>query len=86
MTADFIDQASDLEAATTALALERAMAKAKPEQMQNDDGSWPTLLCRDCDEEIEEPRLLMGKVRCIGCQTAHEKRSKQYDQGLRRGY
>ena len=85
MTADFIDQASEVEAATTAAALAAALLKARPEQIQNDDGSWPTLECRDCGGEIEKQRLLMGKVRCISCQTELEKRGKQYGKGLRRG-
>jgi RNA polymerase-binding transcription factor DksA len=78
MTACHIDKACEVEAECTAKAVEAAMKKAKPEQVQNEDGTWPTLYCVDCDEEIEKPRLLLGKVRCIACQTKLEKKRKRY--------
>ena len=48
-------------------------AKAAPEQVPNPDGSWPTMTCIDCDEDLNPARLLMGRVRCIACQTCKEK-------------
>ena len=78
MTACAIDEACAVEAASTALAVEAAMQKARPEQVQNEDGTWPTIHCADCDYDIEKPRLLLGKVRCIACQTKLEKKRSRY--------
>lgn len=74
MPACHIDKACEVEAAATAKAIKAAMLRARPEQVQNEDGTWPTIYCVGCDEEIEKPRLLLGKVRCIACQTRLEKR------------
>jgi hypothetical protein len=48
-------------------------AKAAPEQVRKPDGTWPTETCIDCDEELNAVRLMMGRVRCIACQTHKEK-------------
>lgn len=48
-------------------------AKAAPEQVPNPDGSWPMTKCIDCDEELNAVRLMMGRIRCIACQTHKEK-------------
>lgn len=51
----------------------KARAKAAPEQVPNPDGSWPLTTCIDCDEELNSVRLMMGRVRCIACQTHKER-------------
>jgi RNA polymerase-binding transcription factor DksA len=75
---DVIDQAQALEAQLTRAAESLARSAARPEQVQNPDGSWPTEECVDCGEPIGWIRLSQGRVRCIDCQTEKEQRSKQY--------
>ena len=47
----------------------KARLLARPEQVRDLNGNWPTLECVDCGELIEEVRLEMGKVRCFSCQS-----------------
>jgi RNA polymerase-binding transcription factor DksA len=77
MLPDPLDVASEQEMLRTAAALADQRAKAAPEQVPNDDGSWPTEDCVDCGEPIGEARLELGKVRCILCQEAKESRQKR---------
>lgn len=65
---DPIDQASELSQTLNDAYVGQARAKAKPEQVQNPDGTWPHTECVDCDTEIPEGRLKLGKIRCIRCQ------------------
>lgn len=51
-------------------AILEATRKAKPETHPDFDGAH----CVDCEVEIPKPRLLMGKVRCVHCQTVLERR------------
>lgn len=75
MPGDIIDQASDLELAQTESHLAKVRKAAKPEQVQNADGSWPQTECEDCGDDIPLQRLLAcGSIRCIHCQEALEKR------------
>ena len=71
---DVLDQAADLASRLSEAAVDHARHRAKPEQVQNPDGSWPQTECEDCGEDIEEARLLMGKIRCIACQRTREHR------------
>lgn len=79
--ADEIDRASEREQAHNEAALSDVMWRARPEQAQNPDGTWPQTDCDDCGEGIEPGRLAMGKIRCFGCQTVVEHERKQ--RGLR---
>lgn len=79
--ADDLDRA----ARTTNIANQEAIAarrrKAAPEQVMNKDGTWPTTDCEDCGNPIPEGRLALGRVRCILCQTAKEKKENGYGLG-----
>lgn len=78
-SSDVIDQASQTEARATAGHLAEARAKAKPDQAQNKDGSWPQTECEDCGDDIPPARLLAcGSIRCVYCQGALERRRRGY--------
>lgn len=79
--ADPFDHASELESSFRELSLSEARRKLKPEQEQNEDGTWPVLYCVDCDDEIPEARLAMGKIRCVDCQSNLERKSKMFGGG-----
>ena len=70
--ADNLDQAQELTALLTEAYVENARAGAKPEQVQNADGSWPVTEC-ECGEPIPEARIRLGKILCISCQEDLEK-------------
>lgn len=78
MFADDLDRASWLTQQTTDDAVEEQRRRAAPEQVQNEDGTWPHAECVDCDSEIPEARLALGRVRCVVCQEVLERREKQY--------
>lgn len=71
-TADPLDQAGQLTEQLTRAYLENAMAKSRPEQVQQANGSWLFPVCVDCDEDLGA-RLAMGKIRCVDCQGDREK-------------
>ena len=73
---DLLDRASAATQRFNEASVERARRLAQPEQTQNPDGSWPQTECEDCAADIEPGRLAMVKIRCIGCQTALERRRK----------
>ena len=73
---DLLDRASALTQRLNDASVQHARWMARPEQVQNPDGSWPQPDCEDCGEDIEEARLNMGKIRCIACQTILEHRKK----------
>lgn len=66
------DIASALELGFIAQALERHKEKVAPEKHPDFDGTH----CVDCDIEIPQLRLTMGKVRCVDCQEILEKKNK----------
>lgn len=68
MHADELDRAADLTAAVTQGHVEDIRHRARPEQVQNPDGSWPHTECVECGNEIPEGRLILGKIRCVHCQ------------------
>lgn len=74
--ADDIDKASELAQLMNDAAVADAMAKNKPEQIQNPDGSWPQSECEDCGEPIGAARQALAKIRCITCQEVLEKKRK----------
>ncbi len=74
MQGDIIDQANDLAEKMNESNVLAARKAAKPDQVQNPDGSWPQADCEDCGDEIPLQRLLAcGSIRCVYCQTAKEK-------------
>jgi RNA polymerase-binding transcription factor DksA len=71
--ADDIDRASDLTMQQTEDALNEVRRRAQPEQVQV-DGEWRQKECEDCGDEIPLARLNLGKIRCVHCQGALERR------------
>ncbi len=69
---DEAEIASALEIGFIAHALEMHKAKVAPEKHPDFDGEH----CVDCEDEIPEVRLTMGKVRCVHCQEFLEKKGK----------
>lgn len=51
-------------------AIYEAQQRAKPETHPDFDGKH----CVECDVEIPGERLLLGKVRCVHCQTVRERK------------
>ena len=74
--ADILDQASNVTLASTANQIAHLSYLAAPEQVQNEDGSWPVTECVDCSDEIEEGRLELAKIRCKRCQEILEKKRR----------
>ena len=74
---DVLDRASALTARLNEAYVEEARHRARPDQKQNPDGSWPQTECEDCANDIEPGRLALGKIRCLGCQEARESRLKR---------
>lgn len=69
---DEADIASALEMGFIAKALADHKTKVAPESHPDFDGEH----CIDCDAEIPEVRLNMGKIRCVDCQSELELRNK----------
>lgn len=70
---DTSDQASAIEERTLRQALQAQAQKAQLATPSEFDG----LHCVECDVEILQGRLALGKFTCVECQTAIEKLSKQ---------
>lgn len=73
--ADPLDQAGLLTQQLNDAYLSNARAKNRAEQTQRPDGSWLFSECVDCDADLDQ-RKLIGKIRCISCQTALEKENR----------
>mgnify|MGYP001395007076 CR=1 FL=1 len=69
---DEADIASALEMGYMAQALEAHKAKVAKETHPDFDGES----CIDCGEEIPKLRLSMGRIRCVYCQEALERKNK----------
>jgi RNA polymerase-binding transcription factor DksA len=69
---DVLDRAAQLSQRLNDAYVKDAMRKAAPEQVQRADGSWPQPECIDCDIEIPQARLQLGRIRCVDCQQALE--------------
>lgn len=69
---DEADIASALEMGFIAKALADHKTKVAPESHPDFDGEH----CIDCDAEIPEVRLNMGRIRCVECQSELELRNK----------
>ena len=74
--ADILDQASNVTLASTATQVAHYSYLAAPEQVRNEDGTWPVTECTSCGNDIEEGRLNLGKVRCLMCQETLEKKRR----------
>ncbi len=71
---DQSDRASLIEAAFTEESIEIARKAMAPETHPDFDG----IHCVECGEEIPDIRLRLGKVRCVECQSAIERRHKLF--------
>ena len=74
--ADILDQASNVTLASTANQIAHLSYLAAPEQVRNEDGTWPVTECVDCGDDIEEGRLELAKIRCKRCQEILEKKRR----------
>lgn len=72
--ADPLDEASALSASITEQAIAEARRTVAKEFHPDFDGES----CIDCGDTIPEARLLMGRIRCVRCQTLKERRAAQY--------
>lgn len=72
--ADDLDQAAELTQRMNDSAVARVQKLARPEQVQRPDGTWPHPDCDDCGDPMVEGRLALGKIRCVICQSALERR------------
>lgn len=73
--ADFLDNASELAQKLADAGVKAVQQRNRPEQLRNADGTWPITDCVDCEIEIPEGRLNMGRIRCRDCQEIKEKKS-----------
>jgi RNA polymerase-binding transcription factor DksA len=71
--ADVLDQASELTQQLTDAFVRNVRGAARPEQVQNADGTWPHPICVECEDDIPPARLALGKIRCIHCQEDRER-------------
>ena len=67
--ADNLDRASELEEIQRQSAIQ-----AMQRRMQQVPSDFDGTNCVDCEEEIEEGRLAIGKYTCFQCQTKRERR------------
>lgn len=65
-----LEMAERLENAQRERSISEAALRSAPETHPNFDG----LHCVECETAIPHGRLLLGKVRCVHCQTIKEKR------------
>lgn len=71
--ADDLDAAAELTQMRTDDAIKDAVFRNRPQQVRNDDGTWPVTDCDECGNEIPEGRLAMAKIRCVYCQDRLER-------------
>lgn len=76
-SADKMDSATRVERMETEGNVRRARGLSKPEQVQNEDGSWPITECVTCEDDIPAARLELGKIRCVICQGKIENAAKR---------
>lgn len=75
--ADPLDQASQLTQRLNDASVTEARHLSAPEQVQNQDGTWPVTECVDCGSDLGE-RASLARVRCIHCQERVEKKRNGY--------
>jgi len=70
---DNLDIAAELQQRLNDAAEARVRQLAAPERHPDFDGKH----CVECGDEVIKERLKLGKVRCVLCQTAKEKRERK---------
>jgi RNA polymerase-binding transcription factor DksA len=73
-SADPMDTAQRVERMQREQQIKQQLAKYKPEQEKNPDGSWPVTECVDCEDDLPQERMEMGRIRCVVCQSKLERR------------
>ena len=71
MDEKYMELAGDQEQKLRDYAVTQAALKAAPEKHPSFDGKH----CIVCDVEIHPGRLALGRIKCIDCQEATEKRN-----------
>lgn len=74
--ADLLDKANEVAQMYADEGLRAVQLKNRPEQIQNEDGTWPITECVECDIDIPAVRLALGRVRCVHCQEEKEKKQR----------
>jgi RNA polymerase-binding transcription factor DksA len=84
---DVIDAANEIALRDNAEAVAKAREASQPERIGDGNGGWiyqkpdangqyPIEDCVDCGDPIPKLRLELGRIRCVGCQTAKERRQQ----------
>ena len=71
---DNLDIASDIQEAFNQRGIEASRKAALQQTDENFDGKN----CIECGGEIPSARLALGRIKCVSCQDALEKRSRFY--------
>lgn len=72
--ADDLDRAAELTQNLADYAISEVQRAARPEQVQNPDGTWPHTECVDCGDDLIKERMALGRYRCVFCQEKVERR------------
>jgi RNA polymerase-binding transcription factor DksA len=72
--ADVLDQAQEITDFMREAQLQRVREHAKPEQHPNFDGRH--CVEEDCEAEIPDERLALGRIRCVDCAARLEKEAR----------
>lgn len=71
---DQLDEASEIELAQRQSAIDATVALNKPQTHPDFDGKT----CLECGDDIPSARLMMGKIKCVYCQGAHENKRRYF--------
>lgn len=69
---ELMDAAQEMQQKTNEMLIQEASRRAAPESDPDFDG----VHCIDGGERIPDARLALGKMRCVECQTALEKKQR----------
>ena len=69
--ADFLDAATEIAEAFTEAAIQRVRGESAPQSHPDFDGEN----CIECADALPPLRLTMGKIRCVYCQGALERKN-----------
>ncbi len=71
--ADDLDRAANVTQEMADQAISDVRHRARPEQVQRPDGTWPVTSCDECDTPLPQARIEMGRIRCVYCQGVRER-------------
>ena len=75
-SADILDQADEATQRFREAKEAEIRQKLKPEQVQNDDGTWPHEFCVECGDDLPLGRIELGRIRCVVCQEKIERKHR----------